>query len=232
MGNRTASRLGGSGTVRLGALPLLSLRGGHLFLAASYLIPLIVWLACASTWVATRSTGSTPADRPRWRLRTWEAAGRVGMRSYRPVGRLLRFLLLLPAAGGRDRGRDPGAAVDDVGGVGPAPLLVAARRGGVAPSFLYRARHGRNFEVAARSAGEADIFGLNVSEMLLPVYQHRIEYLAKLRNDSSRRPVAPPGRRRPSRSAPWRRSASCGSSAGSCGGGGAGPSGVKTASPT
>lgn len=41
-----------------------------------------------------------------------------------------------------------------------------------------------------RCAGEADIYGLNVSEMLLPVYQHRIGYVARLRE----RFVAPPRR--------------------------------------
>ncbi len=72
----------------------------------------------------------------------------------------------------------------------PALLVAGALAAALAPSFLYRARHGRNFEVAAQCAGEADIFGLNVSEMLLPVHQHRIEYLAKLRE----RFLAPPRR--------------------------------------
>ncbi len=52
------------------------------------------------------------------------------------------------------------------------------------------ARHGKNPETAARLPVEADIYGLNVSEMLLPVQGHRLRSLARLHD----RFLAPPRR--------------------------------------
>ena len=42
------------------------------------------------------------------------------------------------------------------------------------------ARHGKNPETADRLPAEADVYGLNVSEMLLPVEGHRVAFLRRL----------------------------------------------------
>jgi phosphoglycerol transferase len=65
-----------------------------------------------------------------------------------------------------------------------AGLLVGVVSAGVgvslAPSVLYSRIHGRNFAVGGRYAWEADIFGLNVAEMLLPLPEHRFRPLARI----------------------------------------------------
>ena len=55
--------------------------------------------------------------------------------------------------------------MDDSGGVGPArPVHRRRPGGGSGVLYLYRARHGRNYEVAARVPAEPDIYGLNVTK--------------------------------------------------------------------
>jgi phosphoglycerol transferase len=49
------------------------------------------------------------------------------------------------------------------------------------PILLYRHRMGPNPEVAVRSTGEAEAYGLKIASLLLPVDNHRIAALAKLK---------------------------------------------------
>lgn len=50
------------------------------------------------------------------------------------------------------------------------------------PSLLYRMEHGRNDQVAARVMSETEIYGLKITQMLLPVPSHRFDLFARLRN--------------------------------------------------
>ena len=70
----------------------------------------------------------------------------------------------------------------------PVLLIAGALAAALSPSLLHTAQYGRNLETAQRSPAEADIYGLRVSDMLLPVVQHRIGFLAHL----SDRFLAPP----------------------------------------
>ncbi|MDD4321924.1 MAG: hypothetical protein PHH31_10325, partial [Acidaminococcaceae bacterium] len=51
----------------------------------------------------------------------------------------------------------------------------------ISPSIAYQIRYGKNTNVANRTSIEAEIYGLKLSQMLLPVGGHRISYLANLR---------------------------------------------------
>ena len=49
----------------------------------------------------------------------------------------------------------------------------------VAPSLAYSARHGANDAAVTRSADESELFGLKLTQLLLPVDGHRLEPLAR-----------------------------------------------------
>jgi len=48
------------------------------------------------------------------------------------------------------------------------------------PTVAYRAQHGVNSQVANRLPGEAEVYGLRISQLLLPVPGHRVPYLRNL----------------------------------------------------
>lgn len=54
-------------------------------------------------------------------------------------------------------------------------IIVAATSTQLLPSILFRAEHGENVQVAQRSFADSDIYGLRISQLLLPVRDHRIE---------------------------------------------------------
>ncbi|QWP78546.1 hypothetical protein J5226_09195 [Lysobacter sp. K5869] len=60
-------------------------------------------------------------------------------------------------------------------------LIVACTALQLLPSVLHRMEHGRNDRVAVRLVSETEIFGLKISQMLLPVAHHRFAPFAKLR---------------------------------------------------
>jgi phosphoglycerol transferase len=63
----------------------------------------------------------------------------------------------------------------------------------LAPSFLYMREHGTNPAAARRHPVEADVYGLNVTEMLLPVMDHRLGYLKRLHQSYMAPPRHPTG---------------------------------------
>jgi phosphoglycerol transferase len=149
----------------------------HLFLAAYYLLPLMVLLAVRVS-LANR------------RFSAREAAGAVLVCVLTGLsGAYYAFFscFFLLAAGIRASFQQRRAA--PLGRAVVLTLIIAAALGAaLAPSFLHFARQGRNPEVAARLPAEADMYGLTVAEMLLPIAGHRIGYLAELRT----RYLAPP----------------------------------------
>jgi phosphoglycerol transferase len=52
----------------------------------------------------------------------------------------------------------------------------------VMPSIVYRYEHGRNREADQRGPWESELYGLKIVQLILPVAEHRIPSLAKLRN--------------------------------------------------
>lgn len=182
-------RLGASRPVTLvvailyAVLPYHFFRGeGHLFLAAYYSVPLSIYLIVT----ALRGQPLLPAapETPwRRRLLSWPAAGLLGMVLI--IGSASSYyaaftLVLLVAAGAlaivRHR-RLPAArtalvVILLVGGVQFANLM---------PDLLYRQAHGLDAAVAHRDPNETEVYSLKLAHMVLPMEQHRIGALARLR---------------------------------------------------
>ena len=53
----------------------------------------------------------------------------------------------------------------------------------LAPSLVYWAEHGRNHVVANRAPYESELYGLKFAQLVLPIEEHRIGALARLRAD-------------------------------------------------
>ena len=199
----------------------------HLFLAAYYLLPPMLWVILRVCIGRNPLLRVDPAGGPpRWRLRSWQAAGAAllcVLTGLAGVYYAFFSCFFLLAAGARAAVRERRWAL-----VGAAAVLVLLVGGAVAvalaPTKLRVALHGQNREVASRLPAEADAFGLSVSEMLLPVYHHRIGFLAPWWIASRPRRAGPPGNGPTSRSGPWAPWASSISSGGFCCGGGAGRS--------
>jgi hypothetical protein len=64
-------------------------------------------------------------------------------------------------------------------GLGAAVAIAAVVLVNVAPSLAYSARHGANDAAVTRSADESELFGLKLTQLLLPVDGHRLEPLAR-----------------------------------------------------
>ena len=167
---------------------------GHVVLSSYYLVPPMRWIALRvslgrNPLLRALTQPGSPAlaqhgspDRPRWRLRSWEAAGAAllciltGLAGVYYAFFACFFLLAAGArAAVRERRWAPAAAAAVL-----VLLIAGAVAAALAPTWLHGALHGPNREVAARLPAEADFYGLNISEMLLPVYQHRVGFLARL----------------------------------------------------
>jgi hypothetical protein len=64
-----------------------------------------------------------------------------------------------------------------------------------APTLLYSVRHGANTDAVDRQLGESDIYGLNVSSLVLPINNHRLpplRYVRETLNSESASPVRDP----------------------------------------
>jgi phosphoglycerol transferase len=162
---------------------------GHLFLACYFQLPLMTLVLLRiymgrSPFIAPDSA----TGQPRWRFFRWQAVGAVLVCLLVSAGGVYYaffscFLLLMAGikAAYRDRLRSTFLS---------ATLLIAVISAGVGvslvPSFLYNRSHGRNLSVGARLAWEADTLGLNVAEMLLPVRDHHVRFLAKVHNSYRR----------------------------------------------
>ena len=58
-----------------------------------------------------------------------------------------------------------------------------------APYKLEQYQTGINHEVAKRTAGESEVYGLKIAQMLLPVYGHNYDTFSAIRNDYNKAPL-------------------------------------------
>jgi phosphoglycerol transferase len=65
-------------------------------------------------------------------------------------------------------------------GTALAGLVGAGSVAGLLPVFLYRSRHGVNPDVARRIPEEAELYGMKLAQLLLPVRGHRLAVLSRL----------------------------------------------------
>jgi phosphoglycerol transferase len=68
-------------------------------------------------------------------------------------------------------------------GFGLAGVIAAGIFAQGLPTIAYQMRHGPNPEVGRRFAFEAEVYGLKIAPLLLPVTGHRIPELAQIKND-------------------------------------------------
>ena len=65
-----------------------------------------------------------------------------------------------------------------------AGILIAVISFGVlviiSPSIIYKYNRGENKEVTQRHPGESELYGMKITQLLLPVYAHRLTQLAEL----------------------------------------------------
>jgi hypothetical protein len=66
-------------------------------------------------------------------------------------------------------------------GVGLAALTFTVLTINTAPNWMYAMRHGGNPVVAKRGPAESELYGLKMTHLLLPISDHRIEFLRKTR---------------------------------------------------
>jgi phosphoglycerol transferase len=166
--------------------------GGHLFLCAYYLLPLVILVAVRIGKGGRPAAWSEAAgDGTRRRLLSWDAGGAALVCVMAGLnGAYYTFFscFLMVAAGAKAAFQERRWAP-----IGVATLLVLLAAGAftaaLTPTILERARYGKNHEASLRQAGEADYYGLNVCEMLLPMGAHRIDALARLRERFLTAPV-------------------------------------------
>jgi len=162
----------------------------HLFAATYYVVPLI---AVVTLWVMSGELfgDSGERERPRLNLRSRKfmisvvacaLASSVGFGYY---AFLSAFFILVAGVGAVISYRSlrmlaPAAILTTVICVG----LMA----NLAPNFVYLHQHG-NPHIVQRNPVEAEVFGLKLAPMLLPIRNHRITALAQLTDSYSRNTV-------------------------------------------
>ncbi len=168
---------------------------GHLCLTGYYLVPLLVLIVIRVGLGRYPFLHTGDDGRARWRFVSWGAAGAALVCVLTGVaGAYYAFFscFFLLAVGVRSAFRERRAAPLWVAAV---LILLTAGSLGVAmlPTFLHTARWGKNPAALGRAPAEADLYGLSVSEMLLPVEGHRLARLHWLRQKFLAPPRTPTG---------------------------------------
>ena len=148
---------------------------GHLVLSAYYVVPLGAYLVLAVL-----------GDRPlwgRWRLTLVTlalcaviASASAGYYYAAFTAILVAGVAVIRAVATRSKRplREGGAVVG---------AILALSLVTIAPSFVYWAKHGTNDEATQRLTLESELYGLKLTQLVLPHDQHRIHWLADLRQD-------------------------------------------------
>jgi phosphoglycerol transferase len=166
-------------------LPSRLLKGeAHLSLDVFYQVPLAMLVLL---WVCSDDPPLVKNDRAgRWpgleirRVRSWGSllvAALVASTGLYYAFFTTAFLLVGGAWASATRRR--------IGNAVAGLLLASAIAGGLAanavPALLYQLRHGPNHDVGVRVTQDAEIYGMKIAQLLLPVDGHRVEALARLK---------------------------------------------------
>jgi phosphoglycerol transferase len=184
-------------SVLFALLPYHFRRGeAHAFLSAYYAIPLIAYLMLG-VFGSCRLFESAGAEAPRWRrtvtrrnVLTFAVCAIVGACS--PYYALAAVILLVVA------GLISGVAHHSVRHALTSFALAAVILGtfvaSAAPAVAYRLHHGANHVAGKRSAFETELYGLKVTDLVLPVDDHRLKPLARMKEEyDSTTPVSSEG---------------------------------------
>jgi phosphoglycerol transferase len=157
-------------------LPYHFVRGeAHLLLSAYYVVPLGAYLVLAIL-----------GDRPlfaRWRL-TLATVGICGVIAFASGGYYYAaFTVILVTAVAVIRAVVSRSTTPLLQGGAVVGVILAFSLVTLAPSLVYWAKHGRNDEVAHRLPVETELYGLKLTQLVLPIERHRIERLGELRRE-------------------------------------------------
>lgn len=153
-------------------LPYHFLRGEHhLFLSAYYVVPLIMMICL---WLWTDGIGLS-TRRIVYSLVSTMLIG-SGENYY---AFFACFLLCIAGVGGSLAYRKLRPLAFAIGLSAFIVIIVGLNN---APSLFYQWRHGANNVASLRGPEEAELYGLKISQLLLPVDGHRVQYLARLKN--------------------------------------------------
>jgi phosphoglycerol transferase len=154
-----------AGAVLFALLPYHLIRRGHILLASYFSVPIGVLLAVVA---ATGSTGEGSRIRRWLRLGVFSAiVGSAGV--YYAF-----FSTFLVAVGGIARVLEARTWRAGLLAAGIVVAIACAVLVNLVPNLAYRAANGPNPEVAVRSPMESEVYGLRITQMLLPHRHHRI----------------------------------------------------------
>ena len=155
------------GSMLYAFLPYHFLRGEvHFFLAMYYLVPLLVLVLL---WVGD--------GEPLSRRRLGASFAICALMSVGGVYYAAFACLLLLASGGVAALRASRLTPLTLPAVLAGVILLGAALT-LVPNALYWHTHGKNSQVAHRAASESELYGLKISQLVLPITGHRIEALA------------------------------------------------------
>ncbi len=153
---------------------------GHLFLSAYFLVPLmtmvVLWLWIGDTLLEGQEPDRLYLSR-RQIVSMTLICGLVGS-SFAYYAFFGCYFLVVAGLVAAIRFRHP---MRLAWGIGLASVIFAVLIINESPSWLYTMRNGPNEEVAKRIPREADMYGLKVTALLLPISGHRLEFLRDIR---------------------------------------------------
>jgi hypothetical protein len=161
-------------------LPFHFQRGeSHLFVASYFVIPLITMLVL---WVWTENPLVAQASKYSSLVRSKGTAAIVaciliGSAFVYYIFFGCYFLLLVGIASAA-RFRNPKQLAWGIGLAGAIVLVYAIN---LSPTIYYGVHHGKNLEVGKRDAAQAEVLGLKLTQLLLPISTHRLEAFQRLR---------------------------------------------------
>ena len=163
-----------AGALLFTMLPYHFLRRGHLLLVSYAVVPLGVWLAFIGWRGPSPQTSSMPRNIGRALLVLAVGSGGVYYAFFSA------FLVAVAGAGRVLTARSLRQGAPAFAVVAGIAAVVALN---VAPSLVYRAAHGPNPQAAARGAWESEMYGMRLTQLVLPHAQHRIGAMRELAED-------------------------------------------------
>lgn len=185
------------GGVLYSFLPTRLLKGeGHIFLDTFFQVPLAVllllWVCGADPPLARRPRSGVESQAARRsRRRRTLAALAICVLSAGTSSYFSFFTICLLAAGGLWASVERRSLRNLGAGFGLAAVILCAMAAFGLPSMVYHLRHGNNPEIGRREAREAEIYGMKIAQLLLPVDGHRVAALSRLKERyESRAPLS------------------------------------------